>query len=908
MLLGRDRELDAITKLLGQARSGSSGVLAIVGEAGIGKSSLLDWTAERTEGMDVLRARGVQSEAHIPFGGLFDLLRPALDSLGQLPAPQAAALESALALRPAEAHYRFAVGAGTLSLLAAHAESRPVAVLVDDAQWLDGSSADALRFALRRLVADPVAALLTVREGEPSLIDGTDLRTLKVGGLDSDSSIELLRSRAPTISPDLAARLHRETGGNPLAMLELAREYPAEIPLNTPVAAVSSVVDAYLHRVRALPDRARDALVVAAACDGNDLSVVARAVSGLDLEIGDFAPAEADGLVEIGAGRIDFGHPLIRSAVYGDAPPERRRAAHRVLADALPDTEADPRAWHLALAAAGPDEQASSALEQAGARARGRSAYDVASHSYERAALLAADADRRAPLARAAAEAAWLAGLSDRALSLLDDAAAHAMDEAHIVEIQHLRGHIAIRQGPLDEARTILAAVAERAASHEPDSAVVMLAEAAEGAFFAGDASSMRAYGDRAHALADSTSDPRAAFFARITAGMGRVLSGDGETGTALIRDATEALERSDDLDPRLLAWAAFGPLWLREAEAGDGLVDRALTTARARSAAGALPHLLTHVGIGQMAAGRYLEAQATLDEAIGLARETGQRIILTEALARLAWLDARCGRADACRLRAGEALELARELGARVFEIWALTALGELELVGGDVHAALQRFDETQSALDRYEIGDPDLSPAPERVELHLRLGCCDEAAAAAATFSQAADAKQQPWALARAARCRGLLAEDDAFEPIFEVALAMHVRTPDAFEQARTQLVYGARLRRAGRRLRAREELRAAHETFEDLGSGPWAELARVELAASGETARRRNPSTLDDLTPQELQIALLLADGKTTREAAAALFLSPKTIEYHLRNVYRKLGIHSREELANSLARLQ
>ena len=292
LLVGRRRELERIEALLDGARAGASGVLALVGEPGIGKSSLLEWAAARADGMNVLRARGVQSEAHIPFAGLFELLRPALDALGRLPAPQAAALESALALRPPEAHERFAVGAATLTLLAGHAESGPLAVLVDDAQWLDGSSADALRFALRRLVADPIAVLLTVRESEPSLLDGADCPSLQLGGLDAGDAAELLGRQAPAIGDEAASRLHRETGGNPLAMLELARELPPDLPLETPVVAMTSVAAAYLERMRALPERTRRALVVAAASDSGDLALLSRAAADLDLEVPDFLPAE----------------------------------------------------------------------------------------------------------------------------------------------------------------------------------------------------------------------------------------------------------------------------------------------------------------------------------------------------------------------------------------------------------------------------------------------------------------------------------------------------------------------------------------------------------------------------------------------------------------------------------------
>lgn len=907
MLLGRNREQRAILHLLEEASAGSSGVLALVGEAGIGKSSLLEWAAQHAGGLNVLRARGVQSEAQIPFASLFELLRPAFASLDMLPPPQRGALESALALRPAEAHDRLAVGAATLSLIAAHADGGPVALLIDDAQWLDGSSADALRFALRRLVADPVAVILTVRHPEPSLLDGADLPTIRLHGLDPDATADLLEREAPRTTPEAAARLHRETGGNPLALLELAGEPAPDTPLDTPVATVTSVAAAYLQRARALPGRTFDLLVLAAAYDGSELAVLVRAAESLGLQVSDLPPAEERELINVQAGEFAFRHPLARSAIYGGASAAQRRSAHRTLADVLPDREVDRRAWHLALAAVGPDGIASRALEQAAARARERSAYDVGSRAYERAARLALDERSRGRLAYAAAETAWLGGLPERAQAMLELASRHTVDETVSTEVSHLRGHIALRRGPLERAREILIAAAERAATHEPEEAVVMLAEAAEGAFYAGDPAGMLACGEQASALAARAPGGRAAFFAELTAGMGRVLAGQAD-GAEMIREAVTLLERADGLgdDPRLLAWAAMGPLWLREAGIGERLVERAVATARTRTAAGALPHLLIHIGIDEAATDRFLQAMATFDEAVRLARETGQSTIRAGALARLARVEARCGREQAARDHADEALAHARELGAGLFEIWALIAFGELELARGDAQAALARFDDLQATLDQNRISDPDLSPAPERVELHLRTGRRDKAAQVATPFLDAAAAKHQPWALARAARCRALLADDRDFADRFEEALAFHSRTPDTFETARSQLTYGARLRRAGQRVRAREQLRSALLSFDALGATPWAELARIELGGTGETARRRDPSTLDDLTPQELRISLLLADGNTTREAAATLFLSPKTIEYHLRNVYRKLDVRTRGELADALAR--
>jgi DNA-binding CsgD family transcriptional regulator len=914
MLLGRDQEQLALVRLLQDARAGRSGVLAVTGEAGIGKSALLGYAGEQAGGMNVLRARGVQSEAQIPFAGLFELLRPALAWVDRIPGPQADALGSALALMPARDQDRFAVGAATLSLLAAYADEAPVAVLVDDAHWLDGSSADALLFAFRRLVAEPVAVILAVREGESSLLDGADVTRLRLAGLDRAAAAELLkRQPAGPLSHDLADRLHDETGGNPLALLELGadRDRLASLPPGTPLAAGASVAEVYLLRSRSLPPRTRDALVLAAASDSGEMSVLASAAPALGLDVSDLVPAEAAALIGVTDARVEFRHPLVRSAVYGDAPPDLRREAHRALAGALPDTDADRRAWHLALAAFGPDEAASSALEQAGLRARQRSAYDVSSRAFERGARLAPDEVSQGRLLYEAADAAWLGGLADRAAALLDEARQRASARDLAISIEHLRGHIAARRGPIGDAQQILLAAAEQAAPAEPGRAVVMLAEAVNASFYAGDAAAMRHAADRIAALTPADPDDRTAFFALSAQGMALIFSGEGEgeRGAVAIRESVEVLERSDlRHDPRLLAWAAMAAPWLREAHIGRALADRALDIARRSSAVGVLPFVLTHVALDQAATDRWAEAQASFHEGISLARETGQRTELATSLARLAWLEARQGRSDQSRLHATEALDLSREFGLGLSEVWAITALGDLELGCGHPAQALGHFEEQQAVLRSRGIGDVDLSPAPELVELYLRLGRGPDAAEAAGGYERHAAAKAQPWALARAARCRGLLAADDDADRHFTLALSLHDQTPDVYETARTRLAYGSRLRRARQRVRSREQLRAAIDAFDHLGAEPWSEMARSELAATGETARRRDPVTLNQLTPQELQIAIRVAGGLTTRETAAALFLSPKTIEYHLRNIYRKLAIGSRGELATAMERPQ
>ncbi|MDX6639814.1 MAG: hypothetical protein QOF12_825 [Solirubrobacteraceae bacterium] len=907
MLLGRDDERLALDRLLAQARLGHSGVLALVGEPGIGKTALLEHAAACAGGMQILRARGIQSEAEVPFAGLAELLRPALPALDRIPGPQASALAGALALEPATAQDRFAIGAATLSLLSAWAEEGPIAMLVDDAHRLDASSAEALLFAARRLVVDPIALVLTVREGEPSLLDGADLRVLRVGGLGRPDAAELLRRAGA--APEAIERLYRATAGNPLALLELAPEAArlSEFPADGPVPISASIASEFVRRFAGLPDPTRRVLLLAAADDAGDLATLARAASSIGLDVGDLAAAEQAGLLTLDGAHAEFRHPLARSAVYADAAAGERRVAHTALAAALPDRDVDRRAWHLAAAAIGPDETASRALEQAGERARGRSAYTVAASAFERGARLApADGDC-ARLLLAAADAAWLGGDAERTLALLDDARMHATEPLLSARIDHLHGHVAMRRGPVMSGYELTVSAADEIAAADPELAVVMLAESVLGCVYAGDRRAGLAAAERAMALADRHDSRRAAFFAAMAHGMALVASGAGEPGAAAVRRAVGILEESDELrdDPRTLVWSAFGPLWLREADAGRGLIDRAFERARSAAAIGVLPTLLNHLGRDQATTDQWPAAESSYDEGIRLARETGQRTELATLLAGLAQLEAKQGREDSCRVHAEEATALCDELGLGLYGTWATQALGNLELGLGRPALSTIHHEAQAEALRRRGIADVDVSPAPELVDAYLRLGRREDAEATAAGFVAEAEAKGQPWALARAARCRGMLAASGEAEPLFEEALRLHDQTPDLFETARTLLAFGAHLRRSRKRVRSREQLRAALEIFERLGARPWADQAGAELAATGETARRRDASTLDELTPQELQIARLLADGKTTREAAAAVFLSPKTVEYHLRNVYRKLDIGSRDELVATFA---
>ena len=910
MLLGRERELQALEQLLSDARSGTSAVLAIVGEPGIGKSVLLEEARRSADGFTVLQARGVESEARVPFGGLLEVLRPALGRLRSIPGPRADALGRALALQPGPTGEPFAVGAATLSVLAAEAEEAPVLVLLDDVQWLDDSSSAALRFAIRRLVADPIAVLLTARTGEPSLLDSADLEILELEGLERDEAAELA-ARAAGRSLDAATleRLYVTTAGNPLGLVQLARDAASLVdPTRAgPVPVSTSIARAFAARAGRLAPPERAVLLVAAASEVDEVAVVGRAAAALGLDVADLDGAEAAGLVRLEAGRVVFEHPLARSAIYSEANAQDRRAAHRALADALPDLDRDRRAWHLAAATAGPDEAAAEALAGAGGRAYERAAYAVAATAFARGARLHPDARRRGELLFDAAESAWRAGSVDECRERIDEAEPLAADPTLVARIGHRRGRLLAGAGHADAGHDTIVAAAESISGLAPELAVRMLADAVDSSFPSGDSIRMLAASERAVALAGAATDPRSSFFAAVAHGMSLVFAGRGAEGADAFRGAVAIAESNADLrdDPETAALLAMGPLYLREAEVGSDLIDTALEVTRAHAAIGVLPRLLHRVARHDAGADRWSEAQAHYSESLALAREARQRTEVAGALSGLARLQARFGHEERCRETAAESLALCRELELTTYEIWTHAALGELELGLGNAAAAAEHFERQTARLREGGLADVDLWPAPEMIDCRLRLGDAGRAAQLAVDYLAAAEEKGQPWALARAHRAIALTT-DGAAEPEFELALELHAATPDPFETARTRLAFGSYLRRARERSRARPELRAAIDVFDGLGAEPWATLAGAELAATGETARRRSPHTLDELTPQELQIALILAGGKTTREAAAALFLSPKTIEYHLRHVYRKLDIRSREELADVMRR--
>jgi DNA-binding CsgD family transcriptional regulator len=542
----------------------------------------------------------------------------------------------------------------------------------------------------------------------------------------------------------------------------------------------------------------------------------------------------------------------------------------------------------------GTDDGVAEALEVAGNHAVDRGAHAIAATAFERAARLTGSTQARALRLLAAGQAAWFAGLPERADGLLAEVLALDPPQRTRTETDELRADIAMKCGSPAKALDILVRAA--ADTSDPEVAVVLLADAVHACFRLGAAAAALKAGDEIARLLQQVERPGTRIIGLLASGVAKILAGRG--GTDEFREAI-ALAPSVELDRdrRRQVWMMLAALFLRETGTGRALVEEAMRERRDQVAVGVLPAVLFQLARDDATTDRWADAAASYDEGIRLSRETGQTTELAISLAGQAWLLAHQGRDAECRAMAAEAIRICTERQIHLGLAWSLFALGDLELGRGNPQDALPQYERLAEVLVSLGFLDPDLSPAPELVEVYLRLGRVEEAAATARAFAVRADAKGQPWALARAARAMGMVEEDDRQ---FVDALEWHGRTLDVFETARTRLAYGGWLRRTRRRIDAREQLRLAVAAFDQLGAPGWADLAAAELKATGETARRREPSTADDLTPQERQIALLLADGQSTRNVAARLFLSPKTVEYHLRKVYTKLGIHSRPEL--------
>jgi DNA-binding CsgD family transcriptional regulator len=894
--------------LLEGARSSRSGVLVVRGEAGIGKSALLDDAVARARGMPVLRAIGVESEAEMAFAGLHQLVRPVLGAIDRLPERQADALACAFGLGGGAVDDRFLVSLATLGLLSDTADDDGLLCAIDDAQWLDEPSAGALLFVARRLEAEGVVMLIGVREGGARRFEAPGLPELALTGLPTDAAATLLADRTgPSLAPAVRDRLLALSVGNPLALIELpgalsAEQLSGREPLLEPLPVGERVEGAFLARIRHLEPDAQALLLLAAADDMGDLAAVLRAATELGIDRRALDGLETAALVHVDGTAITFHHPLVRSAVYRSATFTQREKAHGALARALPDeADADRRAWHLSAATPGPDATVADELERSAIRARGRAGHAAAAAALERAAHLSVDDQSRGRRLLACAESNWLGGRADRVEPLLDQSEPLLSVPELRARAALLRGSHELDRGVPDRAYEVLVEGARSAAEVDPPAALEMLVRAAEACWFSGRTEWAAELGALAAVVPVGAHDA-GRFMVALLQGTGSVLHGDYERAVPLLEQAltiAAGFER-----PRHLISAAAAAIDLGDIAGAHSRYARATAQLRRAGAVGDLILPLQLLATVEILLGRYASAIANAAEGLRLAVETGQETNTSYQLATLAFAEAWQGREADCRAHAAEAMELAVRRGLALQGAVAVYALGVLEL-------GLRRMPE---AVDHMAaIADPGsglahplvaLYSAPDLVEAAVRAGQPEVGEAALARFSAWAEHVPTRWPTAVAARSRGLLIDSKAADEHFEAALEHHADAEVPFQQARTQLLYGEHLRRALLRRDARPHLRAAAATFEAVGANPWADRARAELRATGETARRRDPSTIDQLTAQELQIARFVSEGATNREVAGKLFLSPKTVEYHLHKVFTKLGIGSRAELARLL----
>jgi DNA-binding CsgD family transcriptional regulator len=904
-LLGRQREREVLERLLEGARDGASGVLVVHGEPGVGKTALLEYALDAGREFRVVRSAGVEQDMELPYAALQQLCAPILDPIERLPAPQREALGVAFGLGAGQAPNPFLVGLAALGLLSEAAEERPLLCVVDDAQWLDRASGRALAFVARRLLAERVALVFGARELSDLL---TGVPELHVGPLGQRDARALLESvLAARLDERVLERLVVETHGNPLALLELPRGLtptqlaggfgvPAAVPLS------AQIEESFGRRLATLPSDARRLLLVAAADPTGDLALVWRAAQILGVAESAAQTLESDGLLALDSGVV-FRHPLVRSAVYRASRADERSSVHRALAEATdPDGDPDRRAWHRAQAASVPDEDVAAALEESAGRAQARGGLAAAAAFLERSSVLTLDPARRAVRALAAAQAKQQAGAPDEALTLVANAEAGPLDDFQRAEVDVLRARISFAADRGSEAPPLLLRAAQRLeplAARLSRDAYLDALNAATFAGRLGGATDARRVAAAARAAPPSGPAPRAADL--LLDGLALLITEGPAAATPTLRVALSAFHSDQIGTEEGLRW-----LWLAGRTAGfiwdyerwDSLTLRQIRAARD---AGALAHLplafSTRVGV-HLFAGETQAAAALVAQADALADATYGRIVPPYgALA----LTAFRGRED----------ELTRLVASTTDDFIARgegMGLTVSHWVTAALYNGLGRYEDAfdaaaQAAADPHELWFSTFALV-ELIEAASRSNRGEHAAEALDVLSESTRACATPWAQGIEARSRALVAVGDAAEALYREAIDRLRPTRLRLDLARAHLLYGEWLRRQRRRLDARTQLRIAHELFSDFGMEAFAERTRIELQATGERARKRTLDTLDELTPQELQISRLAAQGNTNREIAAQLFISPSTVEYHLRKAFRKLDVKSRTQLAQRL----
>jgi DNA-binding CsgD family transcriptional regulator len=894
MLRGRLTERATLDRLLDALRGGESGVLVVRGEPGVGKSALLEYAVGSASGIRVARAAGVESEMELAFAALHQLCAPMLDRLDRLPNPQRDALATAFGSRAGEAPDRFLVGLATLNLLSEAADEQPLLCVVDDAQWLDRASAQALAFVARRLLAESVALVFAAR-GRSEELRG--LPKLALAGLgDADARSLLASVITGPLDERVRERFLAETYGNPLALLELPRGVPPAAlagGFGVPGLPLSArIEEAFRRRFGALPAATRLLMLVAAAEPLGEPALVWRAAERLGIGVEAATPAADADLLELGA-RARFRHPLVRSAVYQGARLEERQRVHGALADATdPEVDPDRRAWHRAHATPGPDEDVAAELERSAGRAQARGGLAAAAALLEQAAVLTPDPARRTERALAGAQAKHHAGAPDAALALLATAAG-PLNRMQAARSDLLRAQIAFTSSRSSDAPTLLLDAAKQFEPLDAELARETYIEAFTAAIIAGRLATGGGVREVAQALRTAPPPPHPRAIDRVLDGVVRVHTEGYAVGSPALKRALDAFlseELTSDEELRWLWLAGHAATQLWDDESWHELADRHVRTAREVGALSVLPIALVSRIALHVLAGDFAEAASLLEEAEGLSEETGGRLAVYIGLALAAW-----------RGREPDVSELIedtmREVVARGDGIglgiagWARAVLGN----------GLGQYDDAFSAAarhDEYPYGSPWV--APELIEAAARSGKTDSAADALRRLSEMTRASGSDWGLGIAARSRALLSEGEAAERLYREAIDRLGRTRIRPELARAHLLYGEWLRREGRRVRAREQLRIAHEMLTGMGADGFADRAARELQATGETARKRTAATAGDLTAQEAQIARLARDGLTNPEIGTRLFISARTVQYHLRKVFAKLDISSRNEL--------
>jgi DNA-binding CsgD family transcriptional regulator len=909
MLVGRDHERERLRIVLANARQGDPEALVIRGDPGMGKTRLLhDAATECASDLWVIRVDGHEAETDIPYAALSMLLGPLIHGLPGLPDAQASALQAALDLGPAAHGDRLGVAAATLTLLANSADERPLFIAVDDAHLLDLPSLEALVFSIRRMRAERIAVILTARPAvdiSPAAERWlAPLPEMPLNGLDFAAARQLLAGEGALSRTTWAA-----TAGNPLALLDLPTTSSSTLPVE-PVRLRRRLVRAYERRMAGLSENTRRAvLLLAVAGSADDAVDDALAQQGLGRR--DLDAAEDAGLLVHDTSGIRVRHPLVRSAVYQAADPGRQRMAHQALAAVYEQRctrgAAERRAFHLAAATPGPDEDVAGQLAAAAQQAASRQSHMTALALFEHAARLSPIGPARTQRLLDAALTSQAAGCVGAAVPLLELALAETDDQYSITTAQHLQCRIQMWAGQLAEGRDELLALADRTEITEPTRSAVMRSQAAMASFILGD---QRLAVDMARRAARLVRDLPAETRLPVVVIEAFNLAFNGESAPArdLLAWCEEHLAKYDPLSSdQLLTIAANAYASVEDHASARRWLEFAVRTARSVGAVGLLPIQLSWLASACWRDGDWAAGLAHAHAAVSLTEETGWLTELPNALIVLATFEATLGNAAGCQEHAARAVELAAPSGARIFEARAARALGLLELSEGRPGLAAEHLSVFAEFAYARGLGDPALlSWAGDLVEAHVRAGQPHRAQRAFDVLAHEAETTSRPTECAVAARCRGLLyADDEQAHGAYTEALGWHERARQPFEQARSQLCFGEFLRRHRHPTDARQVLTTALGTFTRLGARSWAQRTEAELRATGLASRPGRERSTTRLTPQELQVALVVADGATNVEAAAQLFLSAKTIEFHLSNVYRKLGIRSRTQLAKAIA---